>query len=1038
MSALQQAVAPEPASAPPLRARFRWDWYTVGFALLVLFAGLLRFWDLGPRAMHHDESLHALYSWYLYVRGEYKHDPLMHGPFQFHIIALMYFLLGASEYAARTAPALFGTIAVALPYFLRPWLGRWGALATSAILAFSPLMLYYSRFARGDVYVVVWDLLMVVAMWRYFQSEDRRFLWLGAAALSLAFATKEVTYLTALIFGGYLLVVTARELWPRIKGRLDLRSISPPAAFLIVFWTLVIPQGAAAILLVLGWLGVDLAALGAWQDPTNPEIMRFAYQGSDPAVTFLLIAATLLPLFALTAAIAWRWSLRLWLEAAAFFYIPFLLLYTTFLTNMPGFGSGIWGGLEYWIAQQPVARGSQPWFYYFLLLSVYEFLPVVLAVAGAVVFFWRRFRPHPSPLPLGEGIRGDPLAEGEGKRGDPFAGFLLWWIAGSLVLYAYAGEKMPWLTLHLLLPVILLAGKTAGDLGGLVPWCWLWTRRSIFLLPLVLLAVFALRAVANVVESMKPGPTLTGDIFQAVGATLVLVVILAAIYRLTQRLPLRAAGWALGVGVVAVMAAFTIRAAWQASYLHGDIPVEIMVYTQTSPEVPKILQQIERIAAESGQGKNMPITVDANQGFTWPWAWYLRDYKNVDYPDLNGAQSEPRGSVLLLNANNQRTMEPFLTKYENGVRYPHRWWFPELYKEGDPLQQVLSLFTADGMSRVWKYFYARDLGAPLGSSDGVVYYPTGSLVDGGGGSAPVARATESPVRAVSLTAELAIGGRGTAAGLQGPKGVAVDGQGNVYVSDSEANRISKLDPAGNLLAQQGRRGSADGEFTEPWGIAVDGSGNVYVADTWNHRVQKFDSNLRYIAKWGSFASVPGGGPANAGSFYGPRAIAVDATGSVYVTDTGNKRVQQFSSTGEFQAAFGATGRGPMQFQEPVGIAVAPSGEILVADTWNRRIQRFDREFRYLAEFPVAAWAGQGVTNKPYLAADWMGNIVITDPESQRIMKYTGTGALINVYGRAGTDLSSFNAPAAVAIDGQGRVFVSDSGNARVLRFPPLE
>jgi len=726
-------------------------------------------------------------------------------------------------------------------------------------------------------------------------------------------------------------------------------------------------------------------------------------------------------------AVAWRWNLRLWLEAAAFFYIPCVLLYTTFLTNMHGFGSGIWGGLEYWIAQQPVARGSQPWFYYFLPLSIYEFLPLVLAISGAIVFAWRRFHPHPSPLP-----------EGEGKSWDPFAGFLLWWIAGSLVLYAYAGEKMPWLSLHILLPLVLLAGKTAGELGQIVPWRSLWARSAIFLAPLVLLAVFAVRALANVVENMKPGPTLTGDIFQAVGTTLVLVVILAAIYRLTQRLPWRLAGWGLGVGLCALLAAFTFRAAWQASYLNGDIPVEMMVYTQTSPELPKIFQQIERIAAESGQGRNLPITVDANQGFTWPWAWYLRDYKNVDYPDLAGAQSEPTGSVLLLNANNQRAIEPFLTKYEEGVRFPHRWWFPEFYKEGDPFQHLSSLFTPEGMARAWKYFYLRDIGAPLGSSDALVYYPRGSLADGGTGSAPSARATESPIRAVSLTADFAIGGRGTPSGLQGPKGVAVDAQGNVFVVDSEANRVIKFDGAGNVVGQQGRRGTGDGEFTEPWGIALDSSGNVYVADTWNHRVQKFDPNLRFVAKWGSFASVPAGGTASSGSFYGPRAIAVDNEGNVYVTDTGNKRVQKFSANGEFQAVFGTPGRGPGQFQEPVGIAVAPNGEILVADTWNRRVQRFDREFRYVSEFPVAAWAGQGVANKPYLAADRAGNVVFTDPESHRVMKYTSAGALVYVYGRVGADLSSFNGPAAVAVDGQGRVFVSDSGNARVLRFPALE
>jgi len=1026
MTAIEVA-AQESATTSPVREGPAWDGYALGFALLVLGAGLLRFWDLGPRAMHHDESLHALYSWYLYVRGEYRHDPLMHGPFQFHIIALAYFLLGASDYAARSGAALFGTIAVALPYLLRPWLGLWGALASSALLAVSPLLLYYSRFARGDIYVVVWNLLLVIALWRYFRSEQRGYLWLGAAALSLAFATKEVTYLTALIFGSYLFFVTARELWARVKEKVNLRGVSPQLAFFIVFWTLVLPQGAAAVLLAFDVLGLDPVAWGAWRDPNQPEVARFMYAGSDPVRTFLLVTSTLAPLFAISLAVAARWNLRLWLGAAAFFYVPYVLLYTTFFSNLQGFGSGIWGGLEYWIAQQPVARGSQPWFYYLLLIPLYEFLALALGATGALIYGAQRLRPR---------LSADTEVT---KERHAFTGFLLWWLAGSLALYGYAGEKMPWLSLHILLPLSLLAGQTAGSLIGRVPWRVLWDRRAFLLLPLLVLALLALRALGDAAEGLQPGPSAWAGVLKGLGAFGVFLAIIVGLYRITRGLSCAQAGWGLVAGLLAVMAAFTLRAAWQASFLHGDIPVEMMVYTQTSPELPRVFARIERIAAETGQGRNLPITVDANQGFTWPWAWYLRDYRNVDYPDMAAAQADPRGSVVILNANNQRAVEPFLTKYESGQRFPHRWWFPEFYKEGEARQLLGSLFTPEGRLRIWNYLYARDVGVPLGSSDAVVYYPKGSLTRAPGSGDLTAQPTDTPARGATFMADLVIGARGgSPGGLQSPKGVALDAQGNLYLVDSDASRVTKYDASGRPVAQQGSRGNADGQFTEPWGIAVDRAGNVYVADTWNHRVQKLDPDLRFLTKWGTFASAPAGGAASPGSFYGPRAIAFDAAGNVLVTDTGNKRIQKFTPNGEFLAAYGTAGRGPGQLQEPVGIVATAAGEFLVADTWNRRVQRFDREFRYLGEFTVAGWAGQSVVNKPYLAVDGSGNVLLTDPEAHKILKYSPSGELLGAYGRIGSDLSSFNLPAALVVDSQGRVFVSDSVNARVMRLPPLE
>ena len=1015
----------------PVLPLVTWDWEKAAFIAIVLLAGLLRLWDLGSRALHHDESLHALYSWYLYVGRGYLHDPLMHGPFQFHATALTYFLFGVSDYTARILPALLGTVAVALPYFLRDRLGHLGALFTAGLLALSPSMLYYSRFLRNDIFIVVWNLLLIIALWRFIQTGRRAYLLLGAAALGLGFSSKEVTYLTVMIFGSYLLLTTLREVLPRVVSRFDLHGVSPRAGFMVMLGTLALPQGAATATILWSRTGFDPAQLAASPPGQLLTTLLTWWNGlfgggtalADPSSVGKLVAA--MPVVALllgiSAFIGWRWDWKLWLAAAGVFYAIFFVLFTTFFTNLSGSGSGIWGGLEYWLNQQGVQRGGQPWYYYLVVLPIYEFLPVVLAAVGVIYFGLRhRFR-------------------------DEFSRFLAWWIVASFMLYGFAGEKMPWLSLHIALPIILLAGKTLGELLPKVSWSQLRASGGIFLALLAPLVPLALRALINTGDPFESGPDQALRLLQTLAAAGALAFLLGTAWQFVKRLGAGATGQTLALVALALLGAFTVRAAVQLSYAHGDIPVEMLVYTQTSPEVPRIMDNIELIAAETGQDQELPITVDAAQGFTWPWAWYLRDYKNVGYPDLGQTPGEPTGAVLLLNANNQAANEPLLTKYEPGQRFRHRWWFPEDYRNLTVSGLLSSLVNPAEWSTWWAYFYNRELGIALGSSDALVYYPQGFRSAGGlltehpSAITPPQTPPEPLPDPILVESDQVLAGRApSSGGLISPKGLALDGEGNIYVVDSRAARVTKLDPSGRVLARVGRPGKGDGEFTEPWGIAVDSGGNVYVADTWNHRIQKFDSNLRFQAKWGTFGSVAARGGLRPGAFWGPRGMAIDSADSLYVTDTGNKRVQKFSPDGEVLDIFDGTGRDKGRFQEPVGIAISPSGEILVADTWNRRVQRFDENFKYVGEFPVAGWVGQGVMNKPYLAVGPQGNVLVTDPQSHRMLRYSSTGVLLNVYGRFGSDRSSFNIPAAVAIDAQGRVYVSDSDNSRVVRLPPLD
>lgn len=167
-----------------------------------------------------------------------------------------------------------------------------------------------------------------------------------------------------------------------------------------------------------------------------------------------------------------------------------------------------------------------------------------------------------------------------------------------------------------------------------------------------------------------------------------------------------------------------------------------------------------------------------------------------------------------------------------------------------------------------------------------------------------------------------------------PSGVAVAGNGNVYVVDQ--HRVQVFDADGNFLKQWGSFGEGPGQFSYPYGIAVDGAGNVYVVEVVNSRVQKFDANGAFLATWGTRG-------AHDGQLYDPFWVAADATGNVYVSDYGNSRVERFDTNGAFLGAWGSTGSGNGQFNLIQGIGVDGSGNVYVADYHNYRIQKFGFE-----------------------------------------------------------------------------------------------
>jgi len=427
---------------------------------------------------------------------------------------------------------------------------------------------------------------------------------------------------------------------------------------------------------------------------------------------------------------------------------------------------------------------------------------------------------------------------------------------------------------------------------------------------------------------------------------------------------------------------------------------------------------------------------------SWPLWWYLRDYPNKVF-----FGKEPVGPldapVVFVGLENENATRPYLGDY---VRYQYklRWWFPEDYRSLTPRLIWEYLRNPDMRRSAINFLLYRDLENPLGSSDFAFYLRRDIASQIWQSSATtVAHQVEEASKYAEVYRELrAVASWGESGALEGqfsfPKDLAIDAEGNVYVVDGQNHRVQKFDAQGEFITAWGSFGAELGQFSEPWGVAVDGEGNVYVADTWNHRIQHFTSDGELLGYWGVFQDTGGQLLEPQGTLYGPRDIAIDAEGNLYVTDTGNKRIQKFDGGGNPLGQWGGSGASAGQFLEPVGIAIDGEGQIYVADTWNQRIQVFDEDFQFLRQWTVQGWMGESVVNKPYLAVDEQGRVYATDPEGSRAMVFDNEGELLALWGKYGTDDASFDLPTGLALDEEGNIYVSDSNNHRIMKFAPLD
>ncbi len=1052
----------------PLFITLNINWELVLYATFLCLALVTRFYGLGERVMSHDESLHALYSYKLYYGEGYRHDPLMHGPFQFHVVALSYLLFGDNDFAARIPAAICGIILVILPYWFRPWMGQIGALVTSFGLLISPFLLYYHRYIRNEAFLALFMALMVLSLFQYMRTRQQSWLYVGSMAVSLSLAVKAVGYIQGFIG---LTFILAMLMWENLSTKNVQRVVMGLLVLLLPLFALSsagieIGEGRSlgGLLFMAGGILIGILTLARNADRKNKPLTSLIASLSNLKATFTLL-----------------------LGPVALSLVVFFLLYTTFFTNPDGFISSIWGTLEYWLSQHGVNRGSQPGYYYLILLPLYEFLPVMMGL-GAIIFYLIKKAPptvasnldqtkdeikprlgSPTGSKTGRKKQGQLQNEADDQPqfypsdGGTYVAFLIYWCICSFVIFSWAGEKMPWLTVHIILPFIFLMGHVSQTVLQRFDWRSLTTSYGLAFLGLVplLLSAFLVLITANPFQGQS-----LNEVSETSKFILALVAIIGIGFGLWWY------GTRLGRGRIkpmlfiisfSLMALLTIRFSWLAAFVNYDYVNEFMVYAHGTPDVKQVLNQIDDISRRTVGDKQIKV---AYGGVIWPMEWYMRQYPNRSFFGSAPNRRNLDAPVVLLSPDADvalEDVEPYLGDDYERFRYRQVWWPIEDYKN-QTLQTVWHNYispdpnstAADPHAEIksnWEslwniFFYRRHLRHQSNEWPFVTrmyFYVRKDILNQMWDyqSGPVVITPPEPdiyeSVTINLSSDLVWGTTGTGQGqFQYPHVLTLSPQGALYVADSGNRRIQVFDETGQFLRTWGSDlwdAIPQGQLFEIWGLAVSDSGRVYVADTWSHRILVFDTMGKLITQFGQFGTTEDDVNAAPGAFWGPRDIIVDKDGFVYVADTGNKRIQKFDADGNFVQAWGGGGIVPGRFEEPVGLAFDIEGNIYVADIWNQRIQKFDPNFNPLWQWEVKdGWDSENAINKPYLAVDHQGRIFVTDPENYRVIVYDTEGQLLATFGQFGQDIQSFRLPIGIEIGSEGQIFVVDYENHRVMRF----
>jgi uncharacterized protein (TIGR03437 family) len=371
--------------------------------------------------------------------------------------------------------------------------------------------------------------------------------------------------------------------------------------------------------------------------------------------------------------------------------------------------------------------------------------------------------------------------------------------------------------------------------------------------------------------------------------------------------------------------------------------------------------------------------------------------------------------------------------------------------------------------------------APLGRLWGIAVDSTGNIFAADGDNAVIVKVSLSGALSVvagnGLIGFSGDGGPARNASLAGPRAVAVDRCGNLYIAEM-GHRVRRVDTAGIIttivgtgLAGYGGDGgpATAARLFYPSGLVVDDAGTLYIADSFNHRIRKVDNKGIITTLAGDGFEGPNlsgrywgdGGPAIKASFNRPQGIAVDDSGELYIADMFNNRVRKIDRSGVITTAVGNGTEGPFgdgglasnaSLNKPTAVTVDRLGSLYIADRFTQRIRKVERTglITALAGNGTPGFSGDGgpaleaSLNFPNgVTADAHGAIYVADTFNGRIRKIEPTGRIVSVAGNGEYRISgdggpassaSLNFPRSVAVNSTGEVYIADQQNRRIRKI----